>query len=135
MKVDLEWQRTLRRIRRGGGRTLTGSKIQEINIDSEGMELTPSSESKDVLVTESEADEEVLDDLLYRMVCSVPCCNGADGVCVAWVYDDNCSGEPSFPPFRTRREREADAALAAKLQEDTCDEECPSRNIPGAFID
>lgn len=77
--------------------------------------------------------EKVANSLPYRIVCSFAC---SDGVCVAWAFEDDGEGgdEPVLPPFPMEAEVD-DAGAVEESGEEEEVEGCPTKSMPGAFVD
>jgi hypothetical protein len=141
LKVDLKWRRRLRDIWR-----LHSSRSSLAGLPSFNIALAPAGDqtlkgsdasggSQDVerqaTSTDSpEGDPGISKPLPYRIVCSREC---QDEVCVAWVYENDSTDEPNFPPYPLQPEVESGKASLA-IQE-VGQEQCPTKKIPGAFID
>lgn len=115
LNVDLLWRWRLRCLRR------------------ENFESNVAANSVDEAEARGDRAEMVARSLPYRMVCSFAC---SDGVCVAWAFEDDGErgDEPVFPPFPMVVEVHDSGAK----NEDVEDEElevCPTRGMPGAFVD
>jgi hypothetical protein len=140
LKVDLKWRRRLRDIRRlhSSRSSLTGLPPFNIALAPAGDQTFKGSDasggSQDVETQATSTDSPggdpgISKPLPYRIVCSREC---RDEVCVAWVYENDSTDEPNFPPYPLQPEVGSGKALA--IQE-AGQEQCPTKKIPGAFID
>jgi hypothetical protein len=110
LTVDLPFRRRLRELRNGwAGSTLTENQNRLGEIEDEKV-------VDEIAVDHWEIDGRVWP---YRMVCSDGC---SDGICVAWLYENDGTDEPYLPPFQPE-------------PEEIDDTEYPSYGMPGAFGD
>lgn len=120
-KVDLRWRRWIREFRRGGARTENRvtvgiSKSFNDNAGADGGQTSV----VEIGVVDVSISEEVGGSILpWRMVCSDRC---ADGVCVAWVFEDGMDEKVVWPEYPWRDPR--------VLEE----RECLTQKMPGAFM-
>jgi hypothetical protein len=132
LMVDLEWRQTLQTIRRRMVKSTAGVHVREI---------TPPSKEDDVLQTRDSSASPVLRPLFeelethpYRIVCSTKC---IDGVCVAWMYEDEpgCNQECKGSRLGPNGKKEMNCGQSYDQDDAEADLNCPSRCIPGAFVD
>jgi hypothetical protein len=71
-------------------------------------------------------------ELPYRIVCSTEC---TDGVCAAWVYEDNTDVEPNLPRYLSGVLSDFDNEKEQAIIEMAEEEPCPTKGMPGAFKD
>jgi hypothetical protein len=146
--VDLAWRRRLRDIRRkfssARPATMTEEKDNSVAIVSEaiGIEIELHQEGENgnfssVVSVEvdrgpvggfSMGEEEVA--LPYRIVCSRVC---EDGVCAAWVFEDGAANRGAnikFPAYpQEEKDKKKDFANIREV------EDCPTKSMPGAFVE
>lgn len=143
LTVDLAWRRTLRSLRRKEQIIPTEPTVRDIVIDLREPRAEGSTDCISectVKVTSGPTappDEGLSAPPPYRLVCSEGC---SDGVCVAWMYEDMFSGvlEPELEShLRSDGGDEDSAAYPAQLDGSAVvtESQCPSRNIPGAYVD
>jgi hypothetical protein len=109
LMVDLEWRRRLRDIRLRFSDRLPMSS------------------------TGDQPDNPVPDvSLPYKTVCSHGC---QDGICVAFIYDDDSVNEPKFPLYHDPDPMEWGAGSEANGRGVDLQETCPTNKMPGAFKD
>jgi hypothetical protein len=70
--------------------------------------------------------------LPYKTVCSHGC---QDGICVAFIYDDDSVNEPKFPLYHDPDPMEWGAGSEANGRGVDLQETCPTNKMPGAFKD
>ncbi|KAK0112606.1 hypothetical protein ONS95_014349 [Cadophora gregata] len=128
MKVDLEWRRRLRDVR-----MKQRSEVAMITVASEEIESTPPKATS----TEKVLPKEILgygidamEKLPYTIVCSDGC---LDGVCVAWVFEDS-STAVFLPPYNHTPKKTVLRVIDAEAS-DASTMDCPTKKMPGAFID
>jgi hypothetical protein len=142
LKVDLIWRRHLWdiRVKLSDKMVQTGNASTASPIENtppmedpptpgtkDSQEDAPPSETRNTIV-EQEANFKARRSLPYRIVCSDAC---RDGVCVAWVYEDNSNDEPDLPlyPFESPSKSEDNSENG--VAEESCLTDC----MPGAFRD
>jgi hypothetical protein len=130
--VDLAWRRRLcafKNFLRGSEVIETPGKITSISISfgkegargpEEGREFQTTDGTLDARMTKLEA---LTKPLPYNRVCSKEC---TDGICVAWVFENDFLNEPILPLFPLETDTDV-------REED--DEICLTRRMPGAFED
>lgn len=137
MKVDLEWRRQLRQLRLGQVPRPQKEEMTSITIEVCGADSTISKRRNEHLQSpsvESEIHRRVeevgLKTVPFRLVCSDAC---RDGICVAWIYENDSLDEPELPAciVQERVLHELDATQDQVVEVD----DCPSRKMPGAFCD
>ncbi|KAK0124739.1 hypothetical protein ONS96_008621 [Cadophora gregata f. sp. sojae] len=128
MKIDLEWRRRLRDVR-----MKQRTEVAMINVASEEIESTPPKAT----FTEKVLPKEILgygidamEKLPYRIVCSDGC---LDGICVAWVFEDS-STAVFLPPYNHTPKKTVVRVIDAEVS-DASTMDCPTKTMPGAFID
>lgn len=125
MKVDLLWRKRLRDVRLGRFKDNPTAHDLDIQITL-GAPV-----NKQVVDTV----EEETTGLPYRVVCSKTC---TDGVCVAWGYEDDSEGaeNPELLPFpMVVKEEETETIGRGVYDRGDKMELCPTRAMPGAFVD
>ncbi|KAE9371001.1 hypothetical protein N431DRAFT_18376 [Stipitochalara longipes BDJ] len=132
LEVDLVWRRYLRDVRMKHLRTApTNSTENSTPIGSpasENIQLAQETNSSSGNDENSTSRRE----LPYRIVCSTEC---KDGLCVAWVYDNNTDAEPDLPPYpcgslsNVGNKKESETLVVVEK------EPCPTDSMPGAFKD
>jgi hypothetical protein len=140
-KIDLPWRRYLRSIRTGCSKGTERVEREEpcsdelrrntISYGDHGTTIKRHSgaensqqkprQSRELLASGSET----FVSWPYKIVCSDQC---EDGICVAWSYENDTSDEPRLPAYIPEHLRVSDSDM---------DEinDCPSKNIPGAFVE
>jgi hypothetical protein len=111
LKVDLVWRRYLRDIRRRHSSRNSESGAKNAN-------------SQQDLAFNDRVQ------LPYRIVCSDAC---QDGVCVAWVYEDDSNDEPVLQPFPSDSPPGSENINEETTTEVIAEECCPTASMPGAF--
>lgn len=131
LKVDLLWRRYLRDIR-----MKHSSKTSKRGCEHPTSPST-SLVGKDTRLTQGERSIIIQGgrtigktELPYRIVCSDEC---LDGVCIAWVYEDEAETEPDLPPYSSVLPKDGLAEEGTVVV--TEEESCPTNNMPGAFKD
>jgi hypothetical protein len=114
LKVDLGWRRYLRAVRRhySGSITKDNKPVQSNLIVSD-----ESSRDNSVRLSESRPIS-----LPYHIVCSTAC---IDGVCVAWLYENDSHIEPDLPQY----------PYVEPVQSHIEKDMCFNMRIPGAFLE
>jgi hypothetical protein len=105
--VDLGWRRRIRDFR--CGRVLSTQDITDDN-------------------NSAQSEEDPQDAKPYNIVCWNEC---FDGVCVAWGYENDGTGEPDFPPYDPEWREKA----KSRIEEVEFEDEDHGRKIPGAFVE
>jgi hypothetical protein len=132
LKVDLVWRRYLRDMR-------NKHLIMATEVDSNDPDLpstNPVSKSSQLDQEESPSSRQDASsinrrELPYRIVCSDEC---QDGICVAWVYEDETDIEPDLPPYCSgspAKDDDAEEVTSVAVRVETC----PTDSMPGAFKD
>jgi hypothetical protein len=133
LKVDLVWRRYLRGIRLNYSRKT--AKVRSEHLTSPSTRIVGENTQLDQEDNSSSKQDESSKDekeLPYRIVCSVEC---LDGVCVAWVYEDETDIEPDLPPYFSVKLPKDDDSKAEGTIEVVEEENCPTDSMPGAFKD
>lgn len=134
LTVDLRWRRRLREIRQDYAiRSLIGTQDSQslhIVIEIDRKDTSDESSEDPWLIPAQDLANKSDKHLPYRIVCSAEC---MDGVCVAWLYENDLKTEPSFPLFpqepATAEELDGDKMSGVKA------DEYPEVKVPGAFVD
>ncbi|PMD36404.1 hypothetical protein L207DRAFT_587407 [Hyaloscypha variabilis F] len=129
LKVDLVWRRYLRDIRmkhlaRARKNNPEYSTTPGSNPNNAGIQQTQGTSSS------SSSDRVCVGgrELPYRIVCSTKC---TDGVCVAWIYEDDTDSEPDLPLCPSESLSIVGDEEVVVIEE----EPCPTSSMPGAFKD
>ena len=135
LKVDLGWWRHLRAIRKQYANTPSTNSIQEPQSLNVFVDSDRKNKWGDMPVNCWPTSTQALGDggfkhLPYRIVCSTNC---MDGVCVAWMYENDLDIEPSFPPYP--QEPNAAGELDDGKNSGGKEDEYPEVKVPGSFVD
>jgi hypothetical protein len=129
LKVDLVWRRYLRDIRmkhlaRARKNDPEYSTTPGSNPNNAGIQQTQGTSSS------SSSDRVCVGgrELPYRIVCSTKC---TDGVCVAWIYEDDTDSELDLPLCPSESLSIVGDEEVVVIEE----EPCPTSSMPGAFKD
>jgi hypothetical protein len=129
LKVDLVWRRYLRNIRM---KHLTPARKGDLEYSTTA---STSSTNAGIQQTQGKSSSSSNDwgcvggrELPYRIVCSKEC---TDGVCVAWVYEDDTDSEPDLPLCTSESLSIVGDEEVVVIEE----KPCPTSSMPGAFKD
>lgn len=135
--VDLPWRRYLRDIRCRKPATVAGVACRSPEISAITLHFTSGEAQSPDLVDEEGLPLAATDGLRlmvlpFEIVCSSHCYND---VCVAWVFETGSEDEVYFPPYVERIGGIDDDFVVTELASRRGEDDCPSRKIPGAFVD